>query len=154
VLASNAGLWRALQELHARDAPIYAECGGFMVLTQGLIDRDGRRWPMAGLIPGVVRMSDKLAALGYRHAVALRPNLLTDDGNALRGHEFRYSSWVRDEPVAAEGLAWQMRGTRADAPADSGGFAEGNLLASYLHIHFGQRAEIARRFVATLSKSF
>jgi cobyrinic acid a,c-diamide synthase len=153
-LASNSGLWRALKELRARDAPIYAECGGFMVLTQGLIDRDGRRWPMAGLIPGVVRMSDKLAALGYRHAVALRPNLLTDDGNALRGHEFRYSSWVRDEPVAAEGLAWQMRGTRADAPADSGGFAEGNLLASYLHIHFGQRAEIARRFVATLSKSF
>jgi cobyrinic acid a,c-diamide synthase len=153
-LASNAGLWRALKELRSRDAPIYAECGGFMVLTEGLIDRDGRRWPMAGLIPGVVRMSDKLAALGYRYAVALRPNLLTDDGNALRGHEFRYSSWVRDEPVAAEGLAWQMRGTRADAPADCGGFAEGNLLASYLHIHFGQRAEIARRFIARLSNSF
>ena len=153
VLASNAGLWRALQELHARDAPIYAECGGFMVLTQGLIDRDGHRWPMAGLIPGVVRMADKLAALGYRHAVALRPNLLADEADALRGHEFRYSTWVRDEPAAADGIAWRMRGTRSDAPVDCAGFADGNLLASYLHIHFGQRAEIARRFVARLSRS-
>jgi cobyrinic acid a,c-diamide synthase len=149
-LASNAGLWRALQSLRARDAPIYAECGGFMVLTQALIDRDGRRWPMAGLIPGAARMTDSLAALGYRHAMALRPNLLTDDGNTLRGHEFRYSNWVQDEPIAADRVAWQMRGTRAEAPVDSAGFAEGNLLASYLHIHFGQHAAIARRFVEKL----
>ena len=99
-------------------------------------------------------MVDKLAALGYRHAVALRPNLLADEADALRGHEFRYSTWVRDEPAAADGIAWRMRGTRADAPVDRAGFADGNLLASYLHIHFGQRAEIARRFVARLSRSF
>jgi cobyrinic acid a,c-diamide synthase len=149
-LASNAGLWRALQNLRARDAPIYAECGGFMVLTQGLIDRDGRRWPMAGLIPGVARMTDQLAALGYRHAAALQPNLLTDGGDALRGHEFRYSTWVQDEPIAADRVAWQTRGTRSDAPLDAAGFADGNLLASYLHIHFGQRAAIAHRFVEKL----
>jgi cobyrinic acid a,c-diamide synthase len=149
-LASNVGLWHALEDLRARDAPIYAECGGFMVLTQGLIDREGRRWPMAGLIPGVTRMTDKLAALGYRHAAALRPNLLTDGGDELRGHEFRYSTWVRDEPMPDDGIAWQVRGARADAPPDSGGFARGNLLASYLHIHFAQRAGIARRFVEKL----
>jgi cobyrinic acid a,c-diamide synthase len=149
-LASNVGLWHALKELRARDAPIYAECGGFMVLTQGLIDCEGRRWPMAGLIPGVTRMTDKLAALGYRHAAALRPNLLTEGGDELRGHEFRYSTWVCDEPIADDGIAWQVRGARAEAPADSRGFVSGNLLASYLHIHFAQRAGIARRFVEKL----
>jgi cobyrinic acid a,c-diamide synthase len=150
-LASNAGLWHALKDLRVRDAPIYAECGGFMVLTQGLIDCEGRRWPMAGLIPGVTRMTDKLAALGYRHAAALHPNLLTAGGDELRGHEFRYSTWVCDEPIAAEDIAWQVRGTRTEAPADSGGFVSGNLLASYLHIHFAQRAGIARRFVEKLA---
>jgi cobyrinic acid a,c-diamide synthase len=149
-LASNAGLWRALRDLRARDAPIFAECGGFMVLTQGLIDGEGREWPMAGLIPGAARMTKKLAALGYRHATALRANLLGDSGDVLRAHEFRYSTWVCDEPIAETQAAWQVRGTRVDAPVDSGGFASGNLLASYLHIHFGQRAGIARRFVDKL----
>jgi cobyrinic acid a,c-diamide synthase len=149
-LASNVGLWRVLKDLRARDAPIYAECGGFMVLTQGLIDAEGRRWPMAGLIPGVARMTGKLAALGYRHATALSPNLLTEGGGELRGHEFRYSTWVCDKPIADDDIAWQVRGTRVEAPADSGGFVSGNLLASYLHIHFAQRPDIAGRFVEKL----
>jgi cobyrinic acid a,c-diamide synthase len=149
-LAANVGLWQALKTLRLRDAPIYAECGGFMVLTQGLIDRDGRRWPMGGLIPGVARMTDKLAALGYRHATASRRNLLADGGEVLRGHEFRYSTWICDTPVGEEDRAWRVQSSRVPALADSGGFVRGNLLASYIHIHFGQRAGIARRFVDAL----
>jgi cobyrinic acid a,c-diamide synthase len=149
-LAGNAALWNALKTLRAFDAPIYAECGGFMVLTQGLIDRDGQRWPMAGLIPGSTRMSEKIAALGYRHATAARSNLLSEAGEALRGHEFRYSTWETDAPIAPN-QAWQLRGSRSEAPSDAAGFASGNLLASYVHIHFGQRAEISDRFVEKLA---
>lgn len=149
-LASNDGLWQALRDLHARDCPIFAECGGFMVLTRGLVDREGRHWPMAGLIPGVTRMTDKLAALGYRHVTALRSNLLIDAGEALRGHEFRYSTWRHDTQPAEHEAAWRVSGTRAAAPADSAGFVSGNLLASYLHVHFGQHAGIASRFIDKL----
>jgi cobyrinic acid a,c-diamide synthase len=149
-LASNIGLWEVLKELHARDAPIFAECGGFMVLTHGLVDREGRHWPMAGLIPGVTRMTGKLAALGYRHATAARSNLLIDAGGTLRVHEFRYSIWMRETQRTRDEAAWQVRGTRVEAPADSGGFVSGNLLASYLHVHFGQDTCIARRFVQKL----
>jgi cobyrinic acid a,c-diamide synthase len=149
-LASNTGLWTALRDLHATDAPIYAECGGFMVLTQGLADSEGNSWPMAGLLPGFARMSGKLAALGYRHATALHANLLAQPGESLRGHEFRYSSWVCDTNVANRTAAWQVRGTRDDTPVDVIGYAQGNLLASYLHVHFGQRRELAARFVQRL----
>jgi cobyrinic acid a,c-diamide synthase len=149
-LASNIGLWQALKELRARDAPIFAECGGFMVLTRGLVDREGRHWPMAGLIPGVTRMTEKLAALGYRHATALRSNLLSDAGGVLRGHEFRYSTWIREVQPVQDEAAWRVRGTRVESLADSAGFVRGNLLASYLHVHFGQNAGIARRFVDKL----
>lgn len=152
-LASNTGLWAALKDLHATDAPIYAECGGFMVLTEALTDSEGRRWPMAGLLPGFARMSGKLAALGYRHATALRSNLLAELGVSLRGHEYRYSSWVRDANVADDTAAWQTRGTRDDAPIDVVGYARGNLLASYLHVHFGQRRELATRFVERLKQA-
>ena len=149
-LTANVGLWQALKALRLRDAPIFAECGGFMVLTEALIDGAGRRWPMAGLIPGVARMTDKLAALGYRYATAACANLLTEEGGILRGHEFRYSTWDCIEPIGDDDAAWQVRGTRVQAPSDSGGFVRGNLLASYLHIHFGQRAGLADRFVARL----
>jgi cobyrinic acid a,c-diamide synthase len=149
-LAANLTLWRRLHELHARNAPIYAECGGFMVLTQAVIGRDGGRWPMAGLVPGVTRMNDGLASLGYRHARALRANLLADAGVILRGHEFRYSTWLAEESDAPYQQAWSVSGTRGAAPADSVGFAAGNLLASYLHVHFAQHRDIAGRFAAQL----
>jgi cobyrinic acid a,c-diamide synthase len=176
-LASNTALWQALKDMHAADKPIYAECGGFMVLTQGLTDASGHTWKMAGLLPGVTRMSGRLAALGYRHVTALRPNLLVDPNESLRGHEFRYSSWVADSsaaaalnpqaalnpaaalnPTAALNLtaawnptpAWEVKGTRGKVPEDGVGYARGNLLASYLHVHFGQRRDLARRFVARL----
>jgi cobyrinic acid a,c-diamide synthase len=152
-LASNMGLWGALKDMHAADLPIYAECGGFMVLTRGLTDSDGHTWPMGGLLPGFARMSGKLAALGYRHATALRSNLLAEPGEALRGHEFRYSSWVRDIDVADDTAAWQVKGTRGDVPNDTVGYARGNLLASYLHVHFGQRRELAERFVQRLERA-
>ena len=69
-LAANGALWREIGALHARGAPIFAECGGFMALTEALVDGDGVRHPMAGLVPGAVRMTSKLAALGYREATA------------------------------------------------------------------------------------
>jgi cobyrinic acid a,c-diamide synthase len=149
-LASNTALWSALKSMHAADAPIYAECGGFMILTEALTDSEGRSWPMAGLLPGIARMSGKLAALGYRHATALRANLLAEPGESLRGHEFRYSSWFRDTTIANDAAAWQVSGTRGQAPPDSVGFARGNLLASYLHVHFGQSRRLAARFVQRL----
>jgi len=149
-LAANGGLWESLKELHDRDAPIYAECGGFMVLMESLIDRAGDRWPMAGLVPGEACMRDTLATVGYRHAAALRPNLLTEGGDELRGHEFRYSTWKRAEPIVDDATAWRVRGTRGPAPVDSGGYSCRNLLAGYLHIHFGQHAGIANRFIGKL----
>lgn len=147
-LSANTGFLADLRALHARGAPVFAECGGFMVLAETLVDLDGRRWPFAGLVPGTVRMTPQLAALGYRHATATQPNLLADTGTTLRGHEFHYSVW--DPPAGGVAPAWQLRGTATDSPSLPGGFASGNLLASYLHIHLGQDPALARRFVARL----
>jgi cobyrinic acid a,c-diamide synthase len=152
-LAANTGLWSTLKDMHAANVPVYAECGGFMVLTEGLTDSEGHSWPMGGLLPGFARMSGKLAALGYRHATALRSNLLAEPGDTLRGHEFRYSSWVRNTNVADDTAAWQLKGMRGDVPSDAVGYVRGNLLASYLHVHFGQGRDLAKRFVRRLSRA-
>jgi cobyrinic acid a,c-diamide synthase len=151
-LAANAGLWDDLRELHARGAPILAECGGFMVLTEALVDTGGVRHRMAGLVPGVARMTTRLASLGYRHATALADILLADAGETLRGHEFHYSVWDRaGSPPPAP--AWRLRGAPEGSAETVAGHAERGLLASYLHIHLGQRPTLARRFVMRLAAS-
>ncbi len=146
-IAANSGFLADLRALHARGAPLFAECGGFMVLAESLVDTDGRRHTMAGLVPGAVRMTPQLAALGYRRATAVRANLLAEAGAILRGHEYHCSVWEPPEPAVAN--AWMLSGS-ADAPSVPAGYAEGNLLASYLHIHFGQDPALAERFVARL----
>ena len=149
-LSANAHLWSVLRLLHQRDAPIYAECGGFMILTEGLEDTAGKLWQMAGLIPGRVRMASSLVALGYRWAKPLRANLLTVPGSVLRGHEFHYSRWEHEFPPDADTVAWETRGTKPQATPVAAGFVRGNLLASYLHFHFGQSALLAERFAGRL----
>ena len=148
-LSANTAFRDALRALHARGAPLFAECGGFMVLTEALVDLDGRRWPMVGLVPGVARMTDKLAALGYRHATALADNLLVPSGTTLRGHEFHYSVWDAPDRALAH-AAWRLRGARADSPETCAGYAERGLLASYLHLPFAQDPALAARLVARL----
>jgi len=145
-LSAHTALWDDLRARHRRGSPVWAECGGFMVLAEALIDADGRRWPMAGLVPGVARMTGTLASLGYRQATARRANLLAGPGETLRGHEFHYSVW---EGGGAAHSAWALRGTRGPGTADDG-YADGTLLASYLHIHLGQHPRLAPRLVAHL----
>ena len=54
-----------IAEFVASDAPVYAECGGFMYLTRAIVDMDGRIWPMAGIFPTSARMQERLPRLGY-----------------------------------------------------------------------------------------
>jgi cobyrinic acid a,c-diamide synthase len=150
-LAANTGLWADLHALHARGAPILAECGGFMVLTEALVDTDGVRHAMAGLVPGTTRMTTRLASLGYREATALQDTLLADAGETLRGHEFHYSVWDLGDAASTRAPAFRLRGTRPSVAEAAAGHAERGLLASYLHIHLGQRPALARRLVARLA---
>jgi len=148
-LSGNTAFREALHAIHRRGAPIFAECGGFMALTESLVDATGTRWPMAGLVPGTARMTDKLAALGYRHATSLADNLLVPAGTTLRGHEFHYSVWDAPDAALAH-AAWRLRGARADSPEQYAGYADGSLLASYLHLPFAQNPALAERLVARL----
>lgn len=147
-LSANTGLWQDLRALHAHGAPVLAECGGFMALTEALVDADGVRHPMAGLVPGETRMTPRLAALGYREATALADTPLADAGETLRGHEFHYSTW--DRAAAPPAPAWRACGTRAGASPMPAGHADKGLLASYLHIPLAQRPDLANRLVARL----
>ncbi len=115
--------WRdSIRAAHARGVPIVAECGGMMALADGLTDGEGRRFEMAGLLAGEVRMKKRLGGLGM-HA------LPTPQGD-IRGHTFHYS--LLDSPVAPQAHTVKHRtGTQGEAA-----YRVGSLFASYFHGYF------------------
>lgn len=83
-IAANTALRASLAELIAAGKPVWAECGGMMALFDTLVDMEGESQPLWGLLPGVVTMQKRLAALG--------PQQLSLASGTLRGHTFHYST--------------------------------------------------------------
>lgn len=87
----------------AQTKPVHGECGGYMALGAGLIDKDGARHEMAGLLGLETSYEKRKFNLGYRRAVLEHPMPGFETGAALRGHEFHYSSILQqpDAPLAS-----------------------------------------------------
>ena len=79
-----------LRSAAARGATIFGECGGYMVLGRGLIDADGQRHAMAGLLPLETSFRERRLSLGYRQARLAGDGPLGKTGASFRGHEFHY----------------------------------------------------------------
>jgi cobyrinic acid a,c-diamide synthase len=137
-LAANAPLRAAVAALVRRGAPVAAECAGLLWLCRSL---DGA--PMCAVLPAEARMTDRLT-LGYRDAVAVGASWLADTGTRISGHEFHRTE-VR--PVGSGTVpAWSW----PERPAD--GFVAGRVHASYLHLHWAGRPEIASRLVGAAAQ--
>lgn len=151
-LAANGPLLAALRQVHAAGMPIYAECGGFMYLTEGIVDLDGQFHPLVGLIPGITRMQPRLVSLGYRLVEAPpNGNFLLPPGVATRGHEFHWSTWELNGSTfnvqpSTFSPAWYIRPRQGDSESQPTGYAHGNLVASYVHLHFGHNPDLAGNF--------
>jgi cobyrinic acid a,c-diamide synthase len=89
-LAANQRFLQGLRASAARGAAIYGECGGFMVLGQGLIDADGKPHAMAGLLPVTTSFAKPALHLGYREMRLASAMPLGPSGTTFRGHEFHY----------------------------------------------------------------
>ena len=120
-LAAAAGFSAGLQEF-AREKPVHGECGGYMVLGNGLQDADGVWHAMTGLLGHATSFAVRKMTLGYREATLQADGPLGRAGTILRGHEFHYArlvepgrdeAWVRLRDGAGQdlGLAGSRRGT-------------------------------------------
>lgn len=139
-LAGNARMRSAIRRFAEEGAPVYAECGGLMYLASELVDLAGERHPMVGLVPGASTMGERLS-IGYREVTALRDSPIAEAGWTVRGHEFHHSTLAHPPAPAAY--------RRVDGAETEGSIAgpAGNVLASYLHVHFAADPRLAERFV-------
>lgn len=143
-LAANVSMRSALRDFAASGRPVIGECGGLMYLAETLEDAQGRVFEMCGVVPYRTRMAPRLT-LGYRTATALAASPLASAGTELRGHEFHHS--VLTHAPTHPAYAWtDGAGQRVEE-----GYARGNVLASYLHLHHGAEEAMVRRLVEACS---
>jgi len=148
-LEANEGMRRSIKKAVEDEMPIYAECGGLMYLVDSIQDLEASSHRMIGVLKANAVMTGKLESLNYSIADVIRKNILTDAGSTLRGHEFHYSK-IESVPTDSK-FAYEMRiGEGISGHCD--GWLEHNLLASYLHIHFGYAPQIARNFVGACER--
>lgn len=110
---------------HAATRPVYGECGGYMVLGDGLVDADGHRHQMAGLLGLETSFAARKLHLGYRRVEARggpMPGLWT-------AHEFHYATTLRaeGEPLFA------ARDAQGKALPDMG-LQRGHVAGSFAHL--------------------
>lgn len=116
---AGASRFRSGMTACAASKPVHGECGGYMVLGEWLLDADGNRHPMLGLLGHTTSFATRKLHLGYRRVTLRQPCALGAPGTVLRGHEFHYATVVapdNDSPLCdaedATGAALGSVGSR------------------------------------------
>jgi len=123
--------------------PVYGECGGLIFLGRDLITQDQTKWPMAGLLPLSIQMTESLVHFGYAEVEFLE-NGLAQKGTVLRGHSFHCSRINAAENVARTAIVRYSLSKQSEAEE----FAAGHVFGSYVHLHFAADPSLAARFVS------
>jgi cobyrinic acid a,c-diamide synthase len=89
-----AGRFRKGLARYAQTHSVHGECGGYMVLGEGLEDSSGTRHAMTGLLGHATSFARHKLHLGYREARLLADAPLGKSGSVVRGHEFHYASLI------------------------------------------------------------
>lgn len=127
-LASNSNFIAGMRSFSVTK-PVHGECGGYMVLGEGLVDANGSRHAMLGLLRLETSFQNRRLHLGYRRAKLLSNCILGARGGILSGHEFHYSSVVTEE---GEKL---FEVSNADGePVPAAGLRCGNATGSFFHV--------------------
>ncbi len=109
----------------ARGAAIYGECGGFMVLGDGITDGEGRRHAMLGLLRLETGVERPRRTLGYRRLAPLAGPW----PGPLAAHEFHTARVLRQEGAPLFAM-------RDAAGTDLGptGLVSGRVAGSWAHV--------------------
>lgn len=130
-LSENSGFLASLQRRAREGLPIYAECGGLMLLSRA-IEWQGAKCPMAAVLPFEVEVCPSPQGHGYIELTVDRPNSFFPVGTRLHGHEFHYSRIVLDGETPRTACA-VSRGTGCFSGRDA--VIGGNVWAGYAHLH-------------------
>lgn len=139
-LSANEQAKESIRNAINRGLPTLAECGGYIYLTEEIVDRQANAFPMLGVIPGRVRMQDKRAALGYREITGVSGNFLIGEEEQAKGHEFHYSKYEGEHTTPAYFSKGRFR-------AQQEGYLHKNLVAGFTHFHFASNPQLVENWL-------
>lgn len=143
-LSGNTSFLESLRQASLNGLPIYAECGGLMLLARSLIWK-GARHSMANVYGIDVEVFDAPQGHGYSELRVDTPNPFFPLGAVLCGHEFHYSRIVSDAETAGTACA-VVRGVGCLPGRDL--VLTQNVMAGYTHLHATATPEWTKGMVA------
>lgn len=138
-LAGNDRLRSGLHRF-AQTRAVHGECGGYMALGAGLVDAQGQRHQMLGLLGLETSFAKRKMNLGYRLAELSAPMPGFEVGTRLRGHEFHYARILSqpDAPLAevrdANGLVVAQTGSQRKSAASGHAAGGGQVSGTFFHL--------------------
>ena len=129
VLARSDRFWRSLKNAAHSGVPIYGECGGYMVLGEGIQDEGGRWHQGAELLPFRSSFQARQRHLGYRRLRALTDTPFFAAGSVFRAHEFHYCSIVQQQNTNLFSA-----GDAAGSILSAQGHLRGSVFGSFMHL--------------------
>ncbi|HET6571540.1 MAG TPA: cobyrinate a,c-diamide synthase [Solirubrobacterales bacterium] len=137
-LAANTTAKGAIREFAGAGGPIYAECGGLMYLGDKL-ELEEVAYPLCSVLPFNTKMP---APLKLAYVEVETTDGLFGEGRTARGHLFHHSEIAGETAVER---SYELRTTRGEKSQE--GYCVGNVLASYVHLHFASAPHLADAFL-------
>lgn len=124
-IAAASAFRAGMHAAAGRGATVYGECGGFMVLGDGLTDAEGARHAMLGLLRLETSVAGVSRVLGYRRLTPLAGPW----HSLLAAHEFHYARTCR-----ADGAPLFRMADAAGTDLGPAGLADGRVFGSFAHV--------------------
>ncbi|KAH7623555.1 hypothetical protein Ndes2526B_g02000 [Nannochloris sp. 'desiccata'] len=173
-LAENKALRAGLKAFADAGGVIYAECGGLLYLSASIQPKGDAPQPTVGVFPFKAVLPPGKYVMGYVEVEVTSACPLFPAGIKARGHVHHASELLEEHHVGGVGnsnsIGGEGEGVIGDeqkthivgapwrtgyishpqvpgAPVAPEGFTCGNVLASYVHLHFGGCPELATALV-------
>jgi cobyrinic acid a,c-diamide synthase len=147
-LSRNTALLRSVRTRAQEGLPVYAECGGLMLLSRA-IRIQGLSYAMAGVLPFEVEVCQKPQGHGYSVLHVDCENPFFPIGSEISGHEFHYSRMV-DAHSMPQSVCSVVRGAGCGQGRDA--VVVKNVWAAYTHLHALGTPQWAKGIVAAATK--
>lgn len=141
ILAKNTSLKNSLKDYLDLGGKCYAECGGFMYLSESIRNLDGTKNEMVGYLPIECEMTKRLQRFGY-----IEMELLIDGKKyTTRAHEFHHSK-IKEKELTYKYSIKKYRDEKILRQWECG-LEKKNTIAGYPHLYFLSNLELMTKLL-------